>query len=425
MLTYTSIQRPVFQLAFLLLFPGFFLYHTAIGAGIMPAVLGGYFSPVGALLLPVLASFYARDVVRGGRFMTLMDYAFWSFLAYFFFVAALNVASGAERAVFRHHLISMFHYTVVYLVFRQADFTSDGFRRVALAFLLAMSAIVLAMSVDGIFYLKQLGDAEDSDSVATYQGFARSYFITLLVVVPFLRSLPLRIILYLLAGVTLYLNTARSELAALPLALIVIETARARNRAAILLALLIAALLLMLFLDPLAAMLPQTRSKELLDPSSSNSWEMRQFLFSHALSTISANPLLGDYGSYYALFGNAGSFAHNIVSAWVDLGLAGFLYLVCLLLLPMYFLLREVVRRRAQERPEELQLAFCLLCVTLLFVLTSKSFTYMVIAAALGRYAHYTCRSHHAQGSSSDQRSRAQRYPHLHQAVHKPGLARL
>lgn len=54
------------SVSFLLLFPGFFLYHFAAGVGLVPRFLGGWFGPlsVGVLsifsLLLVLVPWYVR-----------------------------------------------------------------------------------------------------------------------------------------------------------------------------------------------------------------------------------------------------------------------------------------------------------------------------------------------------------------------------
>jgi hypothetical protein len=183
-------NRITANIAFLLLFPGFFFYHTAIGTGAVPPLLGGYFSPVCLVLLPVLALIYVGNIRNGDRFLTAMDAVFWGFCGYMFFVVAVNFALGKDGAVVKYHLLSLFHYIVAFLVFRHADFTGSRFKWAALTSLAGMAVIIPVMSVDGMFYLKQLGEAADEDSVATYQGFARSYLVTFLVVAPFIRSLP-------------------------------------------------------------------------------------------------------------------------------------------------------------------------------------------------------------------------------------------
>lgn len=431
MMNLASLQRMAAQSAFLLLFPGFFFYQTGIGIGVLPSFLGGYFTPVALALMPFLAGIYLLEVQKSRQFLTRIDFVFWGFILYFFFIVAFNYADRKSADVVKNHLLAMIHYVVVFSIFRLADFNAKRFRQLALISLIGMTLIIFYMSVDGLFYLKQLGESADSDSVATYQGFARSYFVTFLVVVPFMKARTSRMLLYAICVPALFLNGARSELAAVIAMVAIFEVFHSRSRLKAVLLIFAGAALALAFWGALSELIPATRSRELLDLSSSHSWETRMFLLSYALQTIAANPLLGDYGSYVALYGHAGSYAHNIFSAWVDLGLLGFVYVLAMCALPLYFLFSEIVsRKRSAEitrsaRHEELLLAFSLMFVTMLMILTAKSFTYMLIGAALGRYAYYRSMNVYAQSRTPHLRSSAQRHAHLYQAMPKPGVARL
>jgi hypothetical protein len=54
--------------------------------------------------------------------------------------------------------------------------------------------------------------------------------------------------------------------------------------------------------------------------STSGSYYEREAAAEHALRVIKQSPLLGDFASY-----PAGLYSHNILSAWVDYGLTGFI----------------------------------------------------------------------------------------------------
>jgi hypothetical protein len=377
------------HLAFLALFPGFFLYHTALGIGAIGPVLAGYFSPVCLAFWPLLAPLYVRKIKRNKGFFSRVDLAFFGFLLYFFLAVTLNFAGGADYVIVRDHLATIIHFATVFIVFRVADFGSPRFRSILFICLAGMTAVIFYLSIDGFFYLKEDSAAADSEAIATYQGFARSYFMTALAVLSFTRSAFWRLVIYFAGVPALFVNGARSELSALIAVIALTEICFAKKRAvALLLAVVFGVMNLLAYPDYLIALLPDNRALELLDLSHSSSWEDRKILFAHALKTIAAHPIFGDYGSYVAI-GGRGSYAHNIFSAWVDLGFFGFLYLVCITVLPALSLSIELVFRSARERSEELILAFSLLFVTLLLLFTSKNFEEMIIAAAVGRYAHY------------------------------------
>jgi hypothetical protein len=81
--------------------------------------------------------------------------------------------------------------------------------------------------------------------------------------------------------------------------------------------------------DEIVAMLTDTRVFELLDLSRSTSANKRHHLTLYAKQAIAAHPLLGGYASY-----QLGYYAHDVLSAWVDPGLFGFVYLLVLTAVP-------------------------------------------------------------------------------------------
>jgi hypothetical protein len=409
----------VADLAFLALFPGFFFYQSAIGAGIIGPVLGGYFSLVAFALLPPLLFVYSSRIMASRSFFTSADLAFCCFIAYFLFIVALNYAGGAEPDVSTHHALSISHLVAVFIIFRLADFHRQTMRRVALLSLLLMSIVIFMQSGEGSFYLENKADGDESSGLATYQGFARSYLVTLLAVAPFAVTRRARIVLYLFAVPALYLNGARSELLVSIALVMAIEVFHARHKLTVLMMFLALFGAVIWNADELIRMLPHNRTLELLESFSSSSVESRNMLFAHALETIGRYPLLGEYGGYFTVHG-PGSYVHNIFSAWVDIGLFGFVYLLLMILVPTAHLGMEIARPgNLQDRlhRQELLLAFGVLFVTVLMVFSAKSFTYMVIGGALGRYAHY--RSTYVTGTYRPPHlgAPARRFAHFPQAV--------
>lgn len=384
-----SLGLSTVHLAFFALFPGFFFYHSALATGRIGFALAGYFSPVSLIFMPFLAFIYLRKISQHKRLFTTTDFAFFGFLLYFFFIVAFHFSDGANRDLTRNHILSILQFAVVFVIFKMAEFSSQQFRWLAFICLIGMTAIIFFLSVNGFFNLREQAEFGYSESVATYQGFARSYLVTFLVIVPFIKSVPLRLCMYLICLPALFLNASRTEFVALALLIFLIEVLYSRYRLAILLSVLAAVFFLPFYFHDFIKLLPDNRVMELLDLSRSSSWEARHLLSLRAYETIAAHPLLGDYGSYAGRNCCAGSFSHNILSAWVDLGLLGFIYLLCMLVFPTYFLFMDIVSRKDRKNSEELVLAFSLLFVTLLLLLTAKDFTYMLIAAALGRYAYY------------------------------------
>jgi O-antigen ligase len=137
-------------------------------------------------------------------------------------------------------------------------------------------------------------------------------------------------------------------------------------------------------IDPklLANRFPESRVWELFDLSQSSSASARHELTEHALRTIAENPVLGAYASY-----PPGGYSHNILSAWVDLGIFGFIYMLFMLVRTAAGLCRRgwLVRPRSGQ----FLLAWSLICISLLLLVTAKTFDDMFFGAAMGAYANY------------------------------------
>lgn len=411
-------EQAILLAAFFLLFPGFFFYHTLLGTGTTGAFLGGYFAPVSILFVLPLFFIYVGRMRRDPRRFHAVDLHLGLFLLYFVAVIGVNAAAGANRTIVGNHILGIMFIFNMFVIASFLDFDGKPFRIVGLLSLAAMSAIAVSYSVDGVFYLGSMGIAKDADALATYQGFARSYLITFVPVIAFTRSLPLRLMLHALGATTLFLNTARSEFAALMFAIPIIEFYYSRHKLHFLLCGLILFFVIHLYFDRILAALPANRILELLDLSHSTSANMRQHLTVHAMQTILAHPLLGDYASY-----KPGYYSHNVLSAWVDLGAFGIAYLCLVTVVPIVpMFVREYF---APRHCGIFLLGFSMACVTVLLLLTSHYFTDMLIGATLGASSRYFYERKYAKNRTPDLGPSASRHPDLRQTMPQPGSPRV
>lgn len=405
-------------LAFLALFPGFFFYHSLLGLGQISAVLGGYFAPVSLLVAGPLAFFYTYKIRREANRLGTAEVFFLLYVAYLLTLVAIHAAAGANPVIVSGHLLGAMFIINMFFMFRLIDFSRPDIRLAGLATLAGMSAIVFAYSVDGSFYLAPLGTAINPESLATYQGFSRSYLVTFMVAAATSRALPLRVLLYGIGAPTLFLNTARSEFVALLFTIPIIEFYYSQRKLLFIAMLGIIFLIVYAHWDDLLRILPSNRILELLDLSQSTSASKRHHLTMYAMNTISQFPVFGDYASY-----TPGFYSHNVLSAWVDTGLFGFLFVLAIVIFPaLHMLLRGYF---APKPTLVFILPFTLACSTLLLLATSHYFTDMLIGATLGSYSTYRYGRKNAQHRPPDLGPSASRHAHLHQAVPAPGQARL
>lgn len=410
-------ERATLILAFMSLFPGFFFYNYLLGTGKIRAFLGGFFTPVSLLFALPIAFLYVRQIMRDRNRVSRTELYFGVFLAFFAAVVAVNAANGANMLIVIAHVQAILFMVNAFIMFKMINFAQPEFRYPAILCLLGMSAIIFASSTNGMFRMDALAMAKDPDSLSTYQGFARSYLVTFLTVIAYTRALPVRAVLYAVGAAALFLNTARSEFVALLFAIPIIEFYFSRQKLVFILVLASLAALISANLDLLVAQLPNNRILELLDLSQSNSATLRHHMMTHAMQTVSAYPIFGDYASY-----TPGHYAHNIFSAWVDLGMFGFVYLLALLILPAISMF--ITGFFSKRVCGEFVLGFALVSVTILVLVKSHYFSDMFIGATLGAYWRYKHGRKSVKDRPPEPRPLAPPHPPRRQAVLQPRRSR-
>ena len=370
------------HLSLILLFPGFFIYQTLLGIGAISAVLGGYFTAVAlALFLPILYSF-AFAVKHNRNYASGFELYLSMFVVYYLLILCVNLLGGATRIIVERYVQSIIFCFETYVIFRALDLSDKKLLKILTISLLLMSVITFYFSVGGFFFLQDLDEAKDPESLATYQGFARSYIYTYLVLIATARSSLFRYLLYIVGTSSMFINGARSEFSAVLFLIPIIELYRAKYKLCTAFAIAFFSLSFVASIGSIVDMLPDNRILQLLDLSHSTSAITRQHFTENAIRTISSNPFFGDFASY-----PDGHYAHNALCAWVDFGLFGFLFFCGLLAWPGCWLLFNgfFVKRQSND----FVLAGSLICITVLWAMTAKNVPDMSVGAAMGAFAKY------------------------------------
>lgn len=325
-------------LGFVLLFPGFALYHYFAASGWIPLFLGGLFGNVALAItiLCLLLSFWLlRARVWGGLAQARFFLVSWVFFMAWTGVGYASVASEPYGGpALREALSSL---TIWLAVFFVGSFYPIGAR--AQQLLLRGSALLLAAMIIHAIVVHEslLGPLQvflpgSALRISTYQGVGRSIMVTAIVLSALYPQSWKQLAILSLAVVALLALGSRSHLfttLALLVAILFLAALRARRRAALVAFTLVAAAGVWFgwsaFLD--------TRAAEILDLSRSTSWQGRLEVQAIALDVIRKSPVLGEFGYHFREIG-AGGYAHNALSAWAEFGLVGFV-LFCVLI--VYF----------------------------------------------------------------------------------------
>jgi len=324
-----TLSRRVASWGFLVLFPGFVLYHYSLANGWIPPFLGGLFGAgTGAVALyalmvvPWIATRQLRGVSTAISLVTttVVYLGVWSVANYYF----LRSAGFADDA-FRQSVLTLVLWTGLLFIGWFANIDSRSWRVATIVLcILIIGALVHAM----VRFSSPLGPwatfaSQDDDSqFSTYQAIGRSLLVCSIIVASFCRTDGRRLAVLAVGCVSLLLVGSRSDFFSLGIVTFLL-TMRVlyQNRgnvfgvggAAVLVAVGLA--LWPIFLE--------TRNAEILDLSQSSSWQARVELQVAALDVIRHQPIFGDFG-YYLRDGGAGAYSHNALSAWTNFGVVGF-----------------------------------------------------------------------------------------------------
>ncbi|UTL79544.1 O-antigen ligase domain-containing protein [Pseudomonas putida] len=364
-------------ISMLFLFPGTFFYQSLVGLGYIPAFAGGYFGIASAAVFLVLAARYSYLTLKTGRVQTF-DALYFGFLFYFAFIALFNAFVVGKEGYLAWHIGSVIQCAAVYMIFKGIAKGSKGIMTFSWLSITAMTIFIFAMSENGVFSVSAISG--NKEAVSSYQGFALNYMLIAIIAIVNTRSRAIRLAAHPVFALALYMNGARSEFVAFLMFAILFEVCKSHFK-------MLSTIAAASILSIAGAMLysgvidiPENRVTTLLNLSENNSAQLRNKLSESGLSKIIENPILGDYGNY-----DKGYYIHNILSAWLDLGFFGFIYLTSLIFIPMIMIGFRVALKRNSNTQNSFMFASMFSCFILL--VAGKYFTYLMVPAVLGYYA--------------------------------------
>jgi hypothetical protein len=238
-----------------------------------------------------------------------------------------------ESTYFNHIIIYLLYVISFFLIGFNLKPGSDSLKYLWY-FLFFVMFLYLVMNIDPNRIIFSVGE-ESTDGVVSYQGFSRYFLGVALVIISFLEKYRYKSFIALVTAIGLFLLGSRSDLFGFliisPFFLVDFQRSKVtiiNISTAILFSLIIVIVLVGYFYQPVMGLIENNRALEIVDLSSSSSWNARSHFYYEALKDIKDNVLLGNYGGQIAVGGNVGNYSHNIISAWRQFGLLGFLLLV-------------------------------------------------------------------------------------------------
>jgi len=300
----------------------------------------------------------------------------------FLFIFILYLTYGFHAESDEHILISnglaLLRFVVLYLLFKHLNYQSPIVRLSSLGvllisfllvFLLGESVYSASLELDQSYGLMAYFQID-------YQTVAAAVLISVLILLDG-RYPKKRFLIYVFAVYVLLGLGARFELIACIVVIFIRELKGGYALAfySIILTLLLVVLTLFFeqsMSDEFDYLISRYRLFRIFeDESVSVRWEF----FMRAIETISDNFFWGDYASY-----EPGSYAHNIISAWVDTGFLGFLVLLFIYIYAFILIMRFLIYRRTRLNG----FAPMIIVVSILAALFAKHYTNLYLPVMVG-----------------------------------------
>jgi len=378
MLSNSSSYKIIVNIFFLILFPFFFIYSVLLAHNLI-IYIPGYFSLFSVLTVIFLMMNFFSFLIGKKYNLHFIEIIFFVLLLYIFLISFINYYfnnfNEYSLELLKGNIQAIIFNLVCYFLAKNLYLENSFFRRIFIIFFFICTLLVfLNINEFGIFYLKL--NSENSELLSTYQSFARTLVVMSFISFTLTIRSNLNLVILIIAILSLFLNSARTEFVlfcfAIFLYLFIFDFRKTIIRVLFLTSLMI---FILFYNQELLNYIFDSRIWELItNTDSSTSLNARMETIHVAIESIKSNFILGDYGSYVSELG-IGMYAHNLLSAWVDLGFLGFLYFIFIL---VYIMIKLYSLKKFHLNNEYI-LLFLFFIFYFLAILVSKSYTYMFL----------------------------------------------
>jgi O-antigen ligase len=344
-----KIAAGVSGVGFFLLFPGFMFYHHLAAMEVIPQFAGGLFGNVAAtlfLLFVLLLPFLVKRIIFYSKIYPILVLCFLSFATVWTFTNYMVLEGDYVETAAIQSVETVVLWSALFFVGMALPIESVVLKKFFLIsfFLILIFLLYFFINTGSLMFdARRYYSVED---IATYQGFARSALIILLFLIAVIPSAIFRTLLFLGGIFILFFLGARSELYSFLAIAAVLSVIFSSKNIKYSIAILSGFLVIFLVIQFTFEIIASSRQLQVLELSEEASWIGRQRVQEVALDQIAAHPILGVFGGHVAYFGRTGSYAHNVLSAWVNFGLVGFLSYLYLTIVALLVSTKKVILQR-------------------------------------------------------------------------------
>lgn len=374
-------QSFIGNVSYFLQFFVFFVYQMLLSLEIIPPFFGAYWGNMSLfLLLPLLSVFIFfgnNSVIQ----VTKIDKVVYIFLLFLICNLIANTILDKNFDIIVNRVAAIVQFMSIFFIFRLINLQSKRFIKSNRNAWLLLVVLTCYTSINNILNLSVVKVNENEAYLVSYQLLGMVFVIISLVTAVYIKKSSIRAILYIFSFVSLFLNGARSEIVGFFIGIVVIESILNSLAKKIFLAVFLPLLLYVGFI--LATIFnPESRILLLFSKDRDGSVDQRSILFEKGIDNINNNPIFGSFGSH-----EPGEYIHNVFSAWLDLGILGFIIYLFILIVPFVQVAIKVYLEK--QKSLELILALSFLTISLILVIFAKNYTYLMLPVGLGIYSNY------------------------------------
>lgn len=370
-------KQPKLNLAnilFVLLIPGFFFYSYAVASSYIAALPGGWFGILSILSILCLAPTAILAFINSkGSVLSLLIL----FMVFLLFIASWAVFHYLMGSQFQQNIVALeksgrmvvLYFALFYLgsyIFPEKWFT-------LILYLSFFGMILLTLiNIDPsrmMFYAKV--QFEVSEGVAKYQGFARSFAATAIILIGITCRIYWQAALTMISLLVLYFLGARSEFYGFVIVAFVSWLVAMRS-STLLIRLFFSAIFVCCLILFFSIQISEfsNRQFEIFKVFQSTSVARRLQYLSQGWHYISNSVVLGDYAGQLRN-GEFGSYIHNLLAAWRQFGILGFGLYFSLSILSLLIPVNRVVFRESND--PNWRIALYMNCYTFILSVAAKS----------------------------------------------------
>ncbi len=368
----------------LLLSPIYIFQQNLIYLGVLGNTLSALFSAAAILCSTILFLYYVRDAKKR---LNITSALFWLSIFYTLIIACLEYAfsptNGYKYSMLAWSLRNLAFVVIFYLAGSYLEL-SKLIRPLFIMSLFAYLLLFNNIDSSGIYAIGSAG--AESGITATYQGIGRSFLLFILIFSSLGTSNKYIELFSIVFGtIALYLIGSRTDFALYVITIYIMYGSYAAISTRRFLKFIAISFISVMTASQLLFLLPNNRMLQLFDIAASTSFLGRVEYNDFAIEQIAKNPILGNYGSYI-YFGGIGYYPHNIISAWLNLGIVGFILYISIFIVLWFKAIGQI---KSSHRLEEFRVFYSFMIFVTLAVLISKTYNYMLIGFAIGLYENY------------------------------------